>query len=97
MRVSGLLLTVVCGCVAISGCTQTADTAYSDDKAASTRLCLSAVSKRTGNGNVAVVRTNSRNQSTTVYVGVGPERNQYRCRVEKNGPANYYIGSISRV
>lgn len=97
MRVFGMLVAVACSGVAVSGCTQTADTAYSDNRSDASRICLAAVSKRTGNGNVSVVRAYSRYQSTDVYVGVGPQRTQWRCVVTKNGPDSHYIDSIRKV
>ena len=98
MRISWLFLTVAFGSLAISGCSETAgDTAYNDNRRAAERLCLSAVSKRTGNGDVAVVRTYSRDKSTAVWVGVGPQRSQWQCSVENNGPSSYYIQTIHKV
>ena len=82
----------------MSGCTETMGTqANSQNRSAASNLCVSAVSRRTGNSNVSVVRTESRQRRISVWVSVGSTRSQWKCSVDHNGPGSFFIRSIHRV
>jgi len=48
------------------------------------QACLAATSRETNNGDVMVLSTETSEANNTVYVGVGPQRAQWKCLV-KNG------------
>ena len=90
----GMLLTVACGGLAVTACTQTGNTAFADNKRESIRLCTSTVAQRTGSGNVELIRTSSRELTTQVWVRAAGQ--PFECIVEKNGPNSYYLRSVRR-
>jgi hypothetical protein len=46
------------------------------------QACLQAVSTQTGNGEVVLLRTETSEANNAVYVGVGPNRAEWRCLVK---------------
>jgi hypothetical protein len=46
------------------------------------QACLAATSRQTNNGDVAVLSTETSEANNTVYVGVGPQRAQWKCLVK---------------
>ena len=98
MKAGWVVLAVALGSMAISGCSETAGgQAYAEQKRVSENLCLDAVGKRTGNSNVAVVNSQHLERYTVLWIGVGAERSQWQCVVDKNGPGSYVIRNIRKV
>lgn len=100
MKTYWLVLVVgLCG-LTVSACTETAgSSATSEHKLTSIRMCTSAVAKRANNTNVSVVRTDSFDRYTAVWLEVGSDRRrwQWQCTVEHTGPGTYFIQTIRRV
>lgn len=98
MRASWVVLAVALGSIAVTGCSETAGgQAYAEQKRVSEQLCLDAISRRTGNSNVAVVNSQHLERYTVLWIGVGPERKQWQCTVDKNGPDSYQVRNIREV
>lgn len=97
MKVPSMVFAAALGSLVLSGCSETGSQASSENRQAAERLCRSAVAKRTGNSNVSVVRTYSRERRMDVWVGVGSDRAQWFCSVDNNGPGSYFIRTIHRV
>ncbi len=95
MRVLGSFLVIVGGSLAVSGCTETAGSVAADNTRAAEEVCLAAVSKRTNNSDVTVVRSHFDEAVTSVTVGVGAERTPWRCVAVNNG-SQQIIQSIIR-
>ena len=60
-------------------------------------MCTAAVGKRANTTVVSLVRTQSFERYTAVWLEVGSNRRQWQCNVEESGPGTYFIQTIRRV